>query len=97
MLPIDGHRLLSRLDIVQVNLTLCSLLHQFKRVQTSLTLYSLNRIIAADKAANLLTLGQISKLTCPLLNRNIAEINLLTQKKKLDIWNRRKKGGRLKV
>ena len=29
MLSIDGHRLLSRLDIVQVNLTLCSLLHQF--------------------------------------------------------------------
>ncbi len=26
---IDGHRLLSRLDIVQVNLTLCSLFHQF--------------------------------------------------------------------
>ena len=26
---IDGHRLLSRLDRVQVNLTLCSLLHQF--------------------------------------------------------------------
>ena len=28
-IAIDGHRLLSRLDIVQVNLILCSLLHQF--------------------------------------------------------------------
>jgi len=32
-IAIDGHRLLSRLDIVQVNLTLCSLLHQFAKSQ----------------------------------------------------------------
>jgi hypothetical protein len=30
---IDDHRLLSRLDIVQINLTLCSLLHQFSIAQ----------------------------------------------------------------
>ena len=37
---IDGHRLLSRLDIVQVNSTLCSLLHQFAYSQHCIGFFS---------------------------------------------------------